>query len=383
MPSAASDSTGAVAAALAFALLALLVIGPVVAAPPTCPTPAQGYEIAGCFVDGNGDEYPAGGSVDVYDLAFGQSLSASFPAGIFVTDAFQVAPPSSPPASCGSCGPIDFCVVVAFEASAAGAPIPQSFCAPGDPTVNQGGFDLRSLAGDAPIPVIIPAYTVGGEVTGLEGSGLVLTNNGVDALPIAIDGDFTFPTPVNDGLGYDVAVASQPTGPSQDCTVTNETGTIDGADVTDVSVVCVTRTADLSVSKTDGTNFIPPGEPVVYTITVANAGPQDVVGARVLDVLPATLSSASWSCVADAGASCPVSGSGDIDAFVDLAAGSAAVFTLTATTVADPDAVVINTVELIEPNDVIDPDSSNNSATDTTILDPVIFQDRFETANPR
>ena len=35
-------------------------------------------------------------------------------------------------------------------------------------------------------------YTIGGTVSGLKGSGLVLSNNGADPLQVRTDGPFTF-----------------------------------------------------------------------------------------------------------------------------------------------------------------------------------------------
>ncbi len=79
-------------------------------------------------------------------------------------------------------------------------------------------------------------YTVGGIVSGLTGTGLILQNNGADDLSISADGNFTFATPVADGDGYNVTVQSQPSG--QSCAVTNANGTISGADAIDVTVFC-------------------------------------------------------------------------------------------------------------------------------------------------
>jgi hypothetical protein len=45
-------------------------------------------------------------------------------------------------------------------------------------------------------------YSIGGMVTGLIGSGLVLQNNAGDDLPIAGDGGFTFSTLLMDGGSY-------------------------------------------------------------------------------------------------------------------------------------------------------------------------------------
>ncbi|GAB4114043.1 MAG: hypothetical protein Tsb0027_02130 [Wenzhouxiangellaceae bacterium] len=85
-----------------------------------------------------------------------------------------------------------------------------------------------------------PGFTIGGSVSGLAGSGLVLRNNGVDDLPISGNGSFTFATPVPDGGSYNVTVATQPSGPAQNCTVSNGSGTVSGSNVTNVQVSCVT-----------------------------------------------------------------------------------------------------------------------------------------------
>ena len=82
-------------------------------------------------------------------------------------------------------------------------------------------------------------YEVSGTVSGLNGSGLVLRLNGGSDLPITTDGPFNFDTPLLDEMAYQVTVASQPVSPFQECTVTNGSGTIDEADVTDVEVTCV------------------------------------------------------------------------------------------------------------------------------------------------
>ncbi|VAX30946.1 hypothetical protein MNBD_NITROSPIRAE02-1281, partial [hydrothermal vent metagenome] len=82
-----------------------------------------------------------------------------------------------------------------------------------------------------------PTYTVGGTVTGLaSGKFVVLQNNGGDDLTIMQDGSFTFATALADGASYNVTVKTQPAG--QFCTASNNTGTISGEDVTDVTVVC-------------------------------------------------------------------------------------------------------------------------------------------------
>ena len=86
------------------------------------------------------------------------------------------------------------------------------------------------------------AYTVGGSVSGLAGSGLVLSlNGGAQTLPVSANGAFTFPTAIASGSSYAVTVATQPSSPEQTCTVGAGTGTIGAANVTDVQVACTTH----------------------------------------------------------------------------------------------------------------------------------------------
>ena len=88
------------------------------------------------------------------------------------------------------------------------------------------------------------SYRVAGTVSGLEGTGLVLQNNGGDDLPVTGSGTvpFVFETAVNDLESYEVTVLTQPTGLSQTCVVSNGSSTVSGGDVEDVSIACVTNT---------------------------------------------------------------------------------------------------------------------------------------------
>lgn len=80
----------------------------------------------------------------------------------------------------------------------------------------------------------VSTFSIGGSVTGLDGT-LVLKNNGGDNLSITADGDFTFDTEIDDGDDYTVTISTKPTG--QTCTITHATGTAT-ADVTNVAVTC-------------------------------------------------------------------------------------------------------------------------------------------------
>lgn len=87
------------------------------------------------------------------------------------------------------------------------------------------------------VPVI-----VGGTATAVLGAGLVLQNNGKDDLSIASSGAFEFETSLFTGEAYDVTVRTQPTAPSQTCTVSNGKGVAKESDVANVKVSCVTNT---------------------------------------------------------------------------------------------------------------------------------------------
>jgi len=87
----------------------------------------------------------------------------------------------------------------------------------------------------------VPTFTVGGTVSGLAGSGLVLQLNGGGNLIVAADGAFTFAARLATGAAYSASVLAQPTGPSQTCTVTNGSGTVGSANVAGISVSCTTN----------------------------------------------------------------------------------------------------------------------------------------------
>ena len=86
-------------------------------------------------------------------------------------------------------------------------------------------------------------YTVGGLLSGLvAGDTVVLQNNLGDDLTLGADGAFTFNTKVAYGDPYVVTVKTQPTAPSETCTVSNGSGTMPANDVNNVSVTCTVDT---------------------------------------------------------------------------------------------------------------------------------------------
>ena len=82
----------------------------------------------------------------------------------------------------------------------------------------------------------VTTYTVGGTVSGLTGS-VTLQNNGGNSQTVSANGAFTFSAAIADAGAYNVTVLNQPVGPK--CSVSNGSGTISGANVSNVAVACV------------------------------------------------------------------------------------------------------------------------------------------------
>jgi ELWxxDGT repeat protein len=72
-------------------------------------------------------------------------------------------------------------------------------------------------------------------VSGLSGT-VALQNNSGNDLTLSANSGFTFTTAVATGSNYSVTVLTQPA--NQTCTVANGAGTVGGANVDDVTVIC-------------------------------------------------------------------------------------------------------------------------------------------------
>jgi len=83
-----------------------------------------------------------------------------------------------------------------------------------------------------------PTYTLGGSISGLTASGLMLVNGSQTITVAANASSFTFPTKIAAGVNYSVAVELAPSGLT--CSVSNGSGTMPTANVSTVQVSCVT-----------------------------------------------------------------------------------------------------------------------------------------------
>ena len=84
------------------------------------------------------------------------------------------------------------------------------------------------------------SYSIEGRVFGLETDEmLVLQNNGIDDLKVTSNGSFTFSTALGDGANYRVSVKEATLGQNRICEVEEGEGLLDGANVTNVEIICI------------------------------------------------------------------------------------------------------------------------------------------------
>ena len=125
-----------------------------------------------------------------------------------------------------------------YEVSIAALPgAPAQSCSVTNGSGTVASADVASVVVTCAAPA---TYRVGGAVEGLIGSGLALRLNGGAPLAIAANGGFQFPASLADGSSYSVLIATPPSAPVQTCDVERASGAIDGADVDDVLVRCLT-----------------------------------------------------------------------------------------------------------------------------------------------
>jgi len=82
-----------------------------------------------------------------------------------------------------------------------------------------------------------PLYRIGGSVTGLSGTGLIL-RNGSESITLNAPGPFQFMTQHRSGESYDVQITQNPIGGAQGCSVVNGAGLVLDRNVTNIEVIC-------------------------------------------------------------------------------------------------------------------------------------------------
>ncbi|SFF63613.1 Sugar lactone lactonase YvrE [Duganella sp. CF458] len=116
-----------------------------------------------------------------------------------------------------------------------------------------GGGSSTTTAPTTPPPAPPPVtYSVGGSISGLETSGLALTNGEDTIRPAVGDTRFSFAQKLNNGAAYAVKISAQPVLGFQACSLSGTaSGAIAGANVTDVTANCGSTMARVSTLATN------------------------------------------------------------------------------------------------------------------------------------
>jgi uncharacterized repeat protein (TIGR01451 family) len=123
--------------------------------------------------------------------------------------------------------------------------------------------------------------------------------------------------------------------------------------------------ADLDVTVNDGKTAAVAGANNTYTIVVGNAGPVYVTGAVVKDTFPSIFTGVIFSATETGGAYGFAGGTGNIKNTVTMPPGSSITYIATGKLSAAATGTVSDTANVTPPSGITDPNSANNSATDT------------------
>ncbi len=138
-----------------------------------------------------------------------------------------------------------------------------------------------------------------------------------------------------------------------------------------VATLTLLGTSDLQVTKTNGTATVTAGGTTTYTISVKNAGPNNVGGAVLTDNAPPGMTIDSWTCTTSAGSSCAAAaGTGNLSASVSLLNQGTATFVVNATIDTTATGTITNTATITAPPTISDITPANNSAADPDTVLP-------------
>jgi 6-phosphogluconolactonase len=172
---------------------------------------------------GSGPTYSVGGSVSGL-VGSGLALTAGAGNSVSISKAGPFTLPTSLNAG------------ASYDVTVASPPAnPSQTC-----TVGNGTGTVAGAVDNITVVCVISQFTVGGTISGLAGTGLILRDNSGDDLPVSSNGAFVFMVPVASGGAYSVSIVSQPSNPTQNCVLlaSSAAGTVTSGNVKDISVVC-------------------------------------------------------------------------------------------------------------------------------------------------
>jgi len=127
--------------------------------------------------------------------------------------------------------------------------------------------------------------------------------------------------------------------------------------------------ADLKVTVNDSKTAVAAGVQDTYSIKVVNVGPGAVDGASITDVFPTIFTNVSYTATQLGGASgFSASGTGDITDTVVMPSGSKITYMAKGKLSSAATGTLSNTAQVAVPGGVTDPNTANNTATDTNTI---------------
>jgi uncharacterized repeat protein (TIGR01451 family) len=221
-------------------------------------------------------------------------------------------------------------------------------------------------------------------ITGVAASCLSATGGAACPSPVSVVGNLVSglvaALPAGGEITINVVgtVAASTTGTvSNTATVTTPSGTVDPdpSDNSSTASTPVNPVADLQVTKT-APAVVNAGGLISYTVRVFNAGPSAANSTNFTDLVPSTVAGVSASCGGvSGGAVCPalvgVTGNQVNAGIPTLPAGGALFFTVNGTVAGGATGVITNTASATTATGVLDPDTSNNSSSANTTVQPV------------
>ncbi|WP_386066846.1 choice-of-anchor Q domain-containing protein [Tahibacter sp. UC22_41] len=211
--------------------------------------------------------------------------------------------------------------------------------------------------------------TIGGTVSGLGGGGLTLQLNGGGDRIVSVNGSYAFASRLVDGANYVVTVKTQPQG--QWCTLAHASGTVQGANVTNVDASCAPLAAELYLDVDDGREYARYGHVRDYFVTLGNTGNVAANGVAVAGTFSAAFDAANvrWQCLGGANL-CGTAGAGGFSDTANLPPNSSVTWLVSVPVLGGSDATEATfAVNLASPP----PAGSGVSGADTDTL--VIFRD--------
>lgn len=164
-------------------------------------------------------------------------------------------------------------------------------------------------------------WTVGGTLGGLTGGSVTLTINGGNPVTLSANGSYVFPVAFVYGSSYLVTISAQPAG--QYCTLANASGSVAGANVSNVDVNCQAAGPQLSLGVTDAGDYARYGQVRTYLVSLVNHGLLSANNVALSGDFDAAFDQANvhWQCLGGS-SNCTSQGQGGFNDSATLAPGT-------------------------------------------------------------